>query len=493
MSRVDPVAALILVFAALVRGLFVGEVIAHGVDVRDRPNVDAYFYDYEARALVRDPLALRLDEPVPGRAPPGHREFAATVFGDGRVALLHGPRRTYPDYPGYAYFVAAHYALFGAGTPVVLVTQELLDLGTCLLVYLVARRLFDRTTARVALLLVAATGPLVFYAGFLLRDSAIAFASALVVHLAVRAREKGGTGAWLAAGLALGAAWVLKGSTLFLVPFVLPPVTRARGESGPERSRRVLRSGAALAGAAALAVLPFAARNVALGGPPFLMTTLEPPGVLVYNAPGAATRGLSFDMASARSLGERCPRIAVFPALATAIEAHPHVSGWLALVFGRLANVWIADDAWDNVRYSWLSGCFPALALAPVRWKLLAPFVALGLVLVLRTPQRVSPLLGPLAAVTAMTALGGCLTRYRLHADPEHAVLAAVAIVWLWREARKRRAHAIHAAQGVLALSVALHEPLPEERWRPTPERVRAYVLSTFSPGAARWLVERPR
>src|SRR5581483_1797261 len=75
------------------------------------------------------------------------------------------------------------------------------------------------------------------------------------------------------------------------------------------------------------------------------------------------------------------------------------------------------------------------------------------------------------------------------HADPEHAILAASALVWLVREARRKKVHALYAALGAVALSVALHDEPPDERWRPTPARIELYVRSNFEPGTARALL----
>jgi hypothetical protein len=470
--RRDRVALALLAVAAIVRLLFLAQVVALDLDLRPRINIDAYLYDRWGRRVAEGDWAMRHryefsgthpDEPS---APRG--SVAIAVLGLERHDREYGPR-TYYDYPGYAYLVGACYAVFGVGSRVVLVLQEAFDLLACALVYLLARRLHSGTTvARIALALVALDGPLIFYAGFFLRDSLLASLTTTLVYLALSARSRR---SWALLGLAFGFAWIVKGTFLLLVPFFATKLPRGRAALGPA---------GAFALGAGLAVSPFVARNVAFDVPPFRMTTLEVASILLYNAPNAGTRGLYLDLPGARSVADRCERLSASCALATAIRAHPSPLDWLSQSASRVASVGVADDAWDNVRYSWLAPRLSSLALARVRWKLLEPFALLGLVLALAQPWRNALVLAPVVMVLALAGVGVCLTRYRLPLEPMAALLAASAVVWLLREARAKRARAIYAALGCVAVSVALHDSVVP----PSDERVAAYVRGTF-PGAA--------
>lgn len=468
--RSDRVALGLLAFGFVARCLVLLELWGAGVDVRSRVNIDAYYFDRAAtRILAGDPLVREryyytgLHPDVPD-AP--RYNFSTLILGEERHDEAFGPH-TYFDYPGYWYFVAACYALGGRGSWTPMAAQELLDLAACALAYLVARRLFDRGVARVALALAVLHGPLAFYAGFLLRDSLIAAATMLLVYLAVRLES---ARSWGGLGVAFAAAWILKGTFVLLLPFLL-----LRGPS----PRRL----AAFALGFALGVAPFAVRNVALGVPPLRMSTLVEASLVIYNRPGAATRGHRFDFAAARETSAKMTHVSSLEALRVALADHPSPLGLVRQSAERVGWHVAADDAWDNVRYSYLAPCLRSLALAPVRWKLLVPFVAIGAALALS--RRRAVLLGPPALGVAMAAVGIALTRYRLHADHAHAILAAAGVVWLLREARARRPRALLAAAAVLVIAIAAHDPVP----LPDAARIEAHVRGVFAPRTADYLV----
>jgi hypothetical protein len=478
--RADRVALALLAVGAIIRALFLAEILSAGVDVRGWVSNDSYLYDRSARRIAAGDVLARDRYEFSGTTPdePGHprKSFPIEVLGVERYDAEYGPS-TYFDYPGYPYLVAASYAVFGAGSSAILALQEALDLLACALLYLIGCRLFDRTVARTGLALAVLTGPLVLYAGFVIRDSVIASSMVLIVYLALRAADPGrGPRAFFPLGLVLGLAWIVKGSVILLAPLVLARLFTGEARRAP----RAL----ALALGLVASVGPFAARNVALGVPPLRMTTIEVSALIIYNSPNAAVRGVWFDTARARAAADRCTSLTWGGALLTAARAHERPFGLVEQSARRAANLWVADDPWDNVRYSFLAPCLRSLRLAPVRWKLLEPFAVLGIGLALLDWRRLYPVLAPIALTLVMAALGVCLTRYRLVADHFHALLAASALVWLLREARAKRSRAIFVALAGVVVSVALHDSRPP----PTPEEIARHVLG-FGPETSRVLL----
>jgi hypothetical protein len=487
--RRDRVALVLLAFAALVRICFLAEIVSHGVDLRPNFNIDCYRFDRVARRIVAGDLLERDRYEHSGRWPdePGHPRAsgAIMVVGLERYDAEYGPY-AYFDFPGYDYFVAFFYAVFGPATSLVFVAQEALDLVACALVYLIGLRVYDRAAARLALGLAAANGPMLFHAGFLLRDSLIAALIVVVVYLALRTRDPGrGAATWFVTGLAYGIAWVVKGTIVLLLPF-LALEALARGHGWLEGSKMTARRAAAFGAGALVAIAPFAARNVALGVPPLRMTTGDVSSLLVFNIPDGGVRGLTFDIPRARAAADRCTRLTSLEALRVAVEEHGSVFALARQSARRAAEHWIADDPWDNVRVSYLTPCLRSLALAPVRWKLIEPFAVLGMALALAAWPRRAIVLGPVALTLIVAAASSNVTRYRLSADPFHALLAASAIVWLFRAARQRRRYAFPTALGLVALSLALHDSTPP----PRPRQIASYVIGTFRPETARYLLE---
>ena len=488
----DRLALAVLLLGALVRLAFFVEVATARVDLRSRLNVDCYMYDRLARRITGGDPWLRERYDFAGDTPdePGHPKKSAPIqiLGLERYERTYGPHAFF-DSPGYAYFVAAIYSLFGPETYAVYFIQLALDLLACALLYLTALRVHDRTVARVALGLAALASPLVFHAGFLLRDSLLTSLVVLLLHAALRVQDA--RRPWLAAlatGAVFGLAWLVKGVVLPLVPFVAL-ATLARDSGGRIDARRSAGRWGALLLGAALAVLPLAARNVAFGVPPLRMTTGDVSSLILFNSPHAGTQKLVLNLDEARRTAALCPELTATTALRTAIAQHASTGAWLRLVLARVANLWVADDPWDNVRPSYLVPCLRSLAIARVRWKLVAPFALLGIVLVFARPRERFITLAPLFMVTVVTALGCCVTRYRLNAEPYHFLLAASGLVWLVRRARARDPRALVAALAALAVTFPLHDPEPP----PTPERIEAYVAGTFAPGTATHLLENLR
>ncbi len=112
--------------------------------------------------------------------------------------------------PGYPYFIAAVYTLFGHAFGAVRLVQALLGVGTALLVGAAAREVGGRRAGLIAGVLAALYGPFVYFDAELVSASLEVFLVAASVWLALVAARR--PGAWLvvAAGLALGAAVVTR-------------------------------------------------------------------------------------------------------------------------------------------------------------------------------------------------------------------------------------------------------------------------------------------
>jgi 4-amino-4-deoxy-L-arabinose transferase-like glycosyltransferase len=120
--------------------------------------------------------------------------------------------------PGYPAFLAAIFALFGAGNfRAVLLVQVLFDLATCCLIADMARRLFSARAAQAAFLLAAVCPFLANYSASALTETLEIFFTALACDLALRGLGVGEPAApssrykvWLGCGLSVGGAILLR-------------------------------------------------------------------------------------------------------------------------------------------------------------------------------------------------------------------------------------------------------------------------------------------
>ncbi len=126
--------------------------------------------------------------------------------------------------PGYYYFLAAIYGLFGHSYLAVRVVQAVLDTLTCLLIYSLAHEVFGATAGLLAGFLAAAYPPLILYTGVLLTESLTTFlltAAAWMLLSSARLKERGRYIAVALAGLLLGFTIITRSVFLVSIPLVL--------------------------------------------------------------------------------------------------------------------------------------------------------------------------------------------------------------------------------------------------------------------------------
>jgi len=131
--------------------------------------------------------------------------------------------------PGYPAFLAAIFALFGwSNFRAVLLIQILFDLGTCLILANIARRIFSDRAAKAAFMLAGLCPFLANYSAAALTETLEIFFTALALNFAVRGvmnfqneNHTSSTGVWIATGLSIGACLLLRPDGGILLAAVL--------------------------------------------------------------------------------------------------------------------------------------------------------------------------------------------------------------------------------------------------------------------------------
>jgi len=178
--------------------------------------------------------------------------------------------------PGYPAFLAAIFAVFGIDNfRAVLLVQGLFDLGTCLLIADMARRLFSDRAAQGAFLLAGLCPFMANYAGSALTETLEVFFTTLAFDFALQGLgigeldRRGPTSAWLWCGFSVGAAILLRpdggilllaiGSYLFLL---LLRSLRSGQTSAHLSPHTILLAGILVAIGATLPLIPWTLRNL---------------------------------------------------------------------------------------------------------------------------------------------------------------------------------------------------------------------------------------
>lgn len=184
---------------------------------------------------------------------------------------------TFSRLPGYPAFLAAIFAIFGDNNfRAVLLIQVFFDLGTCLLVADLARRMFSDCSAKATFVLAGICPFLANYAAAALTETLEIFFTALALNLAVRgviafsadakSRPRYFSRLWLGSGLSIGACMLLRpdGGILFAAAAAYLFIVLLRS-LGPARqrivSRSVLTAGVLLTISAFVPLIPWTIRN----------------------------------------------------------------------------------------------------------------------------------------------------------------------------------------------------------------------------------------
>ncbi|MDD5154997.1 MAG: glycosyltransferase family 39 protein [Candidatus Omnitrophica bacterium] len=122
--------------------------------------------------------------------------------------------KAFLKWPFYAYLLAFLFKVSANSVPLVYALQFLLGASTCVLVYFIARRLFNEATGLIAALLYACYGLFIFYEGLLIYTSLSLFLNALLFLLVLRAQDNPGAKKLFCLGMLLGVATITQGNII---------------------------------------------------------------------------------------------------------------------------------------------------------------------------------------------------------------------------------------------------------------------------------------
>ena len=119
--------------------------------------------------------------------------------------------------PGYTYFLAAIYAVFGKDTGLVRLVQIVINCANVFIIYLLARELFSKNTAYIAAIIAVLYSGYIFYSSLILTEIIFVFFISVFLLLLVSGKNNHKKGYWLLTGLILGIAALFRGNILLLV------------------------------------------------------------------------------------------------------------------------------------------------------------------------------------------------------------------------------------------------------------------------------------
>lgn len=123
--------------------------------------------------------------------------------------------------PLYPYFLGIIYSVFGRDLFLVRLIQILLGSANCLLLYSIAKTVFNRRVALISFLIAAFYGPFLFFDAELLNPALVIFFNLMVVSLLLSFHHEPKTTKLLLAGIVLGLSSITHGLAVTFVPLAL--------------------------------------------------------------------------------------------------------------------------------------------------------------------------------------------------------------------------------------------------------------------------------
>src|SRR6266404_8489402 len=350
--------------------------------------------------------------------------------------------------PLYAYTLAAFRLLAGDHFWPIALCQALLGLASVMLIFLLGERLFGSAVAALAALGAALYGPLELHELFLLRDTLGVTVSLLMLWALARCRDVEPR-RWLLAGLLLAVATLCREATLLFAPLIAVWMLRRFRADGRALGCAALWFLAGLG----LGFAPLVGRNIAVGAPPFSLSTRSIEAFIYGNAPGSAGFGWQLPPAT-RSILEQANGHLGTAVLLTLASYHGDWLQFLALQTLKLRAIFASYEATDNINSYYFADHLPLLRFS-LRFEHVLALGLIGLWLERANGARHRIFRYFLAAAAGSLMYSTVVGRHRLPGTAVLLLYAAAAIHWAGGRIARREWRAL-ALAGVAGVGIML-------------------------------------
>ena len=123
--------------------------------------------------------------------------------------------------PLYPYLLAVIYKLFGVNYYWPRIIQFVLGSLSCVLIYLITKKVFNRTIGIIAAIIAVFYGTFIYFEGELLLDSLTVFLNLCLLLWLIKTREEPKNWKWLVAGIIVGLSAITRPNILVFAGFIL--------------------------------------------------------------------------------------------------------------------------------------------------------------------------------------------------------------------------------------------------------------------------------
>jgi len=363
--------------------------------------------------------------------------------------------------PLYPYFLALVYRVFGHSYLIARIIQFLIGSLSCVLVYTVAKRVFNRRTAAIAGVAAALYGVLIYFEGELLIEVLLVFLDLVVLLSLLWASEKPSYARWIACGAVLGLSAVARPNILLVGAALLVWIVATfRSRAGTLRSKPLLLASCFVLGAV-LVVAPVTVRNRVKGHDLVLIASQGGMNFYIGNnpqsdgasaiLPGArATWWGSYQ--DARDMAEKASGKSLKPSQVSRFWyiqgmkfAAREPFGFLKLMAKKLVLFWNGNELSNNRDFYFFARSAPLLKLLIWRsvicfpFGLIVPLAIVGIILSHRERKKVAVLEIFLLFYMLSIILFFVTARYRVPLVPIFVLFAAYAVDRLILQIKQKR------------------------------------------------------
>jgi 4-amino-4-deoxy-L-arabinose transferase-like glycosyltransferase len=379
-----------------------------------------------------------------------------------------GPPTAYWKPPLYDYFLGVHHALFGSALWPARISQILLDGGSCILAFALARRLLSRRAGIAVAAVVGLWGPLIYFSSVHVSTSLVIFLELCVLLLAVRAQSEPSRVRWMDVGFALGLLATARAEALLLAPWLAGWLWLSlRRFARRERAEWV----GMLAVGLVVILAPVSLRNALYARDPVLISANG--GINLFIGTEPQYRGVigvrpgpewELLMRAPTDLGyyTEGERSRYYVRKARALIASDP-GRWVAQLARKLGHVWHGRELPSNrdiyvsrsesFVLAWLLWSTPVLFFP---FGLLAPLALVGMAISWGQRRKSRFLIGLVAVHCAAMMLFFVTGRFRLAMLPVLVLFAAEAASWAFDCVRDKRSRALAPAVGIVLFLFAL-------------------------------------
>ncbi|HXG51262.1 MAG TPA: tetratricopeptide repeat protein [candidate division Zixibacteria bacterium] len=374
--------------------------------------------------------------------------------------------------PLYPYFLGLLQLALGHDLGAIRFVQVLMGALSCAVLFLAGRRLFSRSAAVVAGMLLAIYAPAIFFDALIEKSVLDLLLLSFLLFLLARSMEEQRRNLWITMGAVAGLLALSRENALILV-LVVPAWIGLFFASTSAGAR--LRWCALFLAGLLLVLLPVGLRNFAAGGEFKLTTSQFGANFFIGNNPAAdgtygsvrkllgepQLEGRDAVRLAERAMGRNLNAGEVsdywFDRAVDYIRGHP--LDWLRLLGRKWLMVWNAREIEDSDDFYIYQQWSPLLRFLGwfSHFGLLAPLAVAGAWLTLRHWRRLAVLYAVALSLAASVALFFVFGRYRYPLVPVLALFAGAALVEsaaLWRQGLWRRFGAALAVFLVAAVPV---------------------------------------